>query len=108
MALVEILCHSLAQRQQAVSGCVTVMAIPQRLDCSLDNVGGRFKIRLADAEVDDVLALRLQRGCAGQYLECCLCAKPVEAVSGAKHGAIPRANMRVGQGLCVPSLERVP
>ena len=48
----------LAQRQDADRRRVAVMAVAQRLDRRLDNEIRRAEIGLADAEIDDVAALR--------------------------------------------------
>ena len=42
------------------------MAVLQRLDGGLDDVAGCFEIRLADAEIDDVLALGCESRCPGE------------------------------------------
>ena len=52
--------HRLPQGGDA--GCVgiSVLAVAQSLDRSLDDMRRRFEIRLADAEIDDVAPLALQ------------------------------------------------
>ncbi len=62
------------------------MAVAQRLDRSLDDEIGRAEIRLADAEIDDVAALRGQRIGARQHRKGILLADTVEGRDGAKHG----------------------
>ena len=59
-ATMDVLRHRLAQRQDAVGRRVAVMAVAQRLDGGFDDMGRRLEVGLADAEVDDVLALPLQ------------------------------------------------
>ena len=58
VAALQVLGHRLAQRQDALRRRVAVMAVAQRLDGRLDDVRRRLEVGLADAEVDDVLALR--------------------------------------------------
>ncbi len=65
------------------------MAVAQRLDRGLDDEVGRAEIRLADAEIDDVAALRDQRIGARQHGEGILLADAVEGRDGAKHGILP-------------------
>ena len=64
--------HGLAQRQYAVGGRVSVMAVAERLHRRLHHMFRRFEIRLTDAEIDDVLALTLQFCGAGENLKGCL------------------------------------
>ncbi len=54
--------HRLARRQQPVGRRVAVMPVAQRLDGGLDDMLRRLEVGLADAEIDDVLALLLQGG----------------------------------------------
>ena len=68
-ALVQIGGHGLAQRQDAVGRRVAVVAVAQGLHRRLDDMLRRREIRLADAEIDDVLALPLQFGGARQHGE---------------------------------------
>ena len=72
---------------------IAVMAVAQRLDRGLDDVVGRAEIRLADAEIDDVAALRGQRVGARQHGEGVFLADPVEGRDGLKHGVSPGASM---------------
>ena len=88
-ALVQVGGHRLAQRQDAVRRRVAVMAVAQRLDRRLDDVIGRAEIRLADAEIDDVAALRGERGGARQHGEGVLLADAIEGRDGLQHG-VPR------------------
>ena len=55
-----------------------MVTVAQRLDRRLDNELGRAKIRLADAEADDVAALGGQRIGAGEDREGIFLADPVE------------------------------
>ena len=84
-ALVQVGRHRLAQRRDAVRRRVAVMAVAQRLDRGLDDVLGRAEIRLADAEIDDVAALRGQRVGARQHREGVLLADAVEGRDGLQH-----------------------
>ena len=62
-----------------------VKAIAQSLDRRLDDMGRRFEIGLADAEIDDVAPLRRERGRAGEHRECVLFADAVERRDGVQH-----------------------
>src|SRR5262245_23500639 len=64
-----------------------MVAVAQRLDGGLDNVRGRFKIRLADAEIDHVLALALEFRRARQNLECRFGPQPLQVWHELQHGA---------------------
>ena len=57
-ALVQVGGDRLAQRRNADRRRVAVVAVAQRLDRGLDDEVGRAEIGLADAEIDDVAALR--------------------------------------------------
>ena len=81
----------LAQRQDALRRRVAVMAVAQRLDGGLDDVGRRLEVRLADAEVDDGLALALQRVGARQHLEGGLRAQALEVGYELQHGVSSKA-----------------
>jgi hypothetical protein len=70
----------LAQGGDAVGGGIAVMAVAQRLDARLDDMFGRLEIGLADAEVDDVLALRRQRLRAREHGKGRFGAEPRQAV----------------------------
>ena len=82
-ALVQVGGDRLAQRRDAVRRRVAVMAVAQRLDRGLDDVIGRAEIGLADAEIDDVAALRGQRIGARQHGEGVFLADAVERRDGA-------------------------
>ena len=77
-ALVQVGGDRLAQRQDAGRRRVAVVAVAQRLDRGLDDVVGRAEVRLADAEIDDVAALRGELGGARQHREGVFLADPVE------------------------------
>ena len=77
-APVEVGGDRLAQRQDAGRRRIAVMAVAQRLDRRLDDMGGRAEIRLADAEIDDVAARRREIGGARQHGEGVLLADAVE------------------------------
>ena len=85
-ALVQVGGDRLAQRQDADRRRVAVMAVAQRLDRRLDDEIGRAEIRLADAEIDDVAALRGKRIGARQHGEGVLLADAVESRDGLQHG----------------------
>ena len=69
---------SFAQRRNSRRRGVSMMTVAKRLDRSLDDVRRRWKIRLADAEIDDVLSLRLQRHGARQHRERILLADAIK------------------------------
>src|SRR5262245_4591253 len=77
----------LTQRQNALRRRITMLTIAQRLDGSIDDVLRRFEIRLANAEVDDILALALQFGGACQNLECRFGPQPLQIRHELQHGA---------------------
>ena len=79
----------LAQRLDAGRRRVAVVAVAQRLHRRLDDMVGRAEIGLADAEVDDVLALGGKLGRPRQHGEGVLLADPVEAGDGVKQGVSP-------------------
>ena len=64
---------------------VAVMAVAQRLDRGLDDELRRAEIGLADAEVDDVPALRRERIGAGQHGEGVFLTDAVERRDGLQH-----------------------
>ena len=66
---VQILRHRLAQRRNPGRVGIAVLAVAQRLDGGLDDMGRRFEIGLADAEIDDVAPLALQLGRPRQHGE---------------------------------------
>ena len=76
----------LAERRDAVRRRVAVMAVTQRLDGGLDDEFRRAEIGLADAEIDDVLALRGERIGAGQNGKGVFLADAVERRDGFQHG----------------------
>ncbi len=55
--------HRLTQRQDAIGSGIAMMAIANRLDRGFGNMGRCRKIRLADAQRDDIAALCL-KACA--------------------------------------------
>ena len=65
----QVLRHRLAQRRDAGRVGIAVLAVAQRLDGGLDDMGRRFEIGLADAEIDDVAPLTLQFGRLRQHRE---------------------------------------
>ena len=76
----------LAQRRNAVRRRVAVVAVAQRLDRGLDDEVGRAEVGLADAEIDDVAALRRQRIGARQHGKGVFLADAVERGNGLQHG----------------------
>ncbi len=62
------------------------MAVAQRLDRGFDDEIGRAEIGLADAEIDDVAALRRERIGAGQHGKGILLPDAVESGNGFQHG----------------------
>ena len=56
----QILRHRLAQGRNPCRVGIAVLAVAQSLDGRLDDMRRRFKIGLADAEIDDVAPLALQ------------------------------------------------
>src|SRR6185295_12051763 len=66
-----------------------MVTIAEGLDGGLDDVLGRLEIRLADAEIDDILALALQFGRARQNLECRFRSQPLQIRHELQHGASP-------------------
>ena len=85
-ALVQVGGDRLAQRRDAVRRRVAVMAVADRLDGGFLDVLGRLEVGLADAEVDDVAALRGERVRARQHREGVLLADAVEVRHGFQHG----------------------
>ena len=84
----------LAQRRNAGRRRVAVVAVAQRLDRRLDDEIGRAEIGLADAEIDDVAALRDKRVGAGEHREGIFLADAVESRDGFQHGVTPRQRLR--------------
>ena len=88
-ALVQVGGDRLAQRRNAGRRRIAVVPVAQRLHRRLDDEFGRAEIRLADAEVDDVAALRGERVGARQHGEGVLLADPVEGRDGFQHAFLP-------------------
>src|ERR1700682_3483565 len=65
------------------------MTIAQRLDGRLDDEILRVEIGLADAEIDDVAALRHELHGPRQHGECILLADPIEGCDGLQHSVPP-------------------
>jgi len=70
---------SLPDLGDAVGGGIAVMAIAQRLAGGLHDMAWGLEVRLADAEIDDVLALGLQGLGAGEHFESGLGAQAAHA-----------------------------
>ena len=85
-ALVQVGGDSLAQRRDADRRRIAVVAVAQRLDRRLDDEVGRAEVGLADAEIDDVAALRDQLRRARQHGEGVLLADAVESGNRLQHG----------------------
>ncbi len=66
---VQILRHRLAQRRNPRRVGIAVLAVAQSLDGRLDDMGRRFEVGLADAEIDDVAPLALQFSRSRQHRE---------------------------------------
>ena len=88
-ALVQVGGDRFAQRQNAVRRRVAMMAVAQRLDRGLDDEIRRAEIRLADAEADDVAALRGKRVGARQHGEGVFLADAIESGDCFQHGVSP-------------------
>jgi hypothetical protein len=86
-----VLGHRLAQRQNAVGRGIAVMAVAQRLDRRLDDMGRRQEVGLADAEVDDGMPGLLQRLGLGQHVEGGFGAEPAHGGGDAKVAEFGRA-----------------
>ena len=89
VATLQVLGHQLAQGQDALGRRVAVMAVAQRLDGGLDDVLRRLEVGLADAEVDDGLALALELGGARQHLEGRLRPQALQVRHELQHGISP-------------------
>ena len=85
-ALVKVGGHRLAQRQDADGRRVAVMAVAQRLDRRLDDEIRRAEVGLADAEIDDVAALRHELRGVRQHREGILLADAIERGDSLEHG----------------------
>ena len=88
-AAMEVGGDRLAQRRDAGRRRVAVLAVAQRLDRRLDDMGRGFEIGLADAEVDDVAPLPLQLGGAGEHRESVLIAEARKGGNDIEHGRPP-------------------
>ena len=88
-AAVDVGGDRLAERLDAGRRRIAVMAVAERLDRRLDDVVGRAEVGLADAEIDDVAALRLKLGGARQHGKGVLLADAVETRNRVKHDAVP-------------------
>ena len=78
-----------AQRQDADRRRVAVMAVAQRLHGRLDDEIRRAEIGLADAEIDDVAALRRKLRGAREHRKGVLFADAVKGGDGFQHGSSP-------------------
>ena len=83
--------HRLAQRRDSVGRGVAVLAVAQRLDRRLDDVRRGFEVGLADAEVDDVATLALQRRRASENREGVFVAEARKGGDDLRHGELPSA-----------------
>src|SRR5690606_6544137 len=81
--------HGLARREKAGRRRIAVVPILQRLDRRLDDMAWRLEVRLADAEIDNVLACRGKRGGAGKHGEGVLFAQSVEGGDRLEHFSYP-------------------
>ena len=81
-----------AQRQDADRGRVAVMAVTQRLHRRLDDEIRRAEIGLADAEIDDVAALRGKLRGAREHRKGVLFADAIEGGDGFQHDIPPAFN----------------
>ena len=77
-AAVKVGRHRLAQRRDSGRVGIAVLAVAQRLDGGLDDMGWRFEVGLADAEIDDVAPLALQFGRLREHRERVLLPHPPE------------------------------
>ena len=86
----QILRHRLAQGKDSGRIGIAVLAVAQRLDGGLDDMGRRFEIGLADAEIDDVAPLALQFGGPRQHGEGVLLADALKGgIDGDSQGGGP-------------------
>ncbi len=88
-ALVQIGGDRLAQRQDAGRRRIAVMAVTQRLHRRLDDEIRRTEIGLADAEADDIAALRRERVGAGEHGKGVFLADAIEGRNGFQHVSLP-------------------
>ena len=86
----QVLRYRLAQGRDAGRVGIAVLAVAQSLDRRLDDMGRRFEIRLADAEIDDVAALPLQFGGLREHGEGVLLAHARESGIECDQGGVPR------------------
>jgi len=70
-----------------------MVAVTQRFDGRFDDVLRGAKVGLADAEIDDVLALLRQRSCAGQNGKGILLAEAIEGGHGLEHFVGPTGSV---------------
>ena len=83
-AAMQVLRHRLAQRRDPRRVGIAMLAVAQSFDRRLDDMGRRFEIGLADAEIDDVAPLALQFRRPRQHGEGVLLA---DALEGGLDGA---------------------
>ena len=107
-ALVQVGGDRLAQRRDPDRRGVAVMAVAQRLDGRLDDELGSAEIGLADAEVDDVAALRGKLGGARQHGEGVLLADAIERRDGPKHPSLPGIPRCPTTGRFCAGVQRIP
>ena len=89
-----------ASRKGSDSGRVgiAVLAVAQRLDGGLDDMGRRFEIGLADAEIDDVAPLALQFGRPRQHGEGVLLADALKGgIDGDGQGGVSPGGRSFGK-----------
>ena len=77
--------------RNAVGGRIAMMTVAQRFYRRLDDEIGRPEVGLADAEIDDVTALRDQRIGAGKHREGVFLANTIEGRDCTKHNCNPPA-----------------
>ena len=83
--LVQIGGDGFAQGQNTGGGRIAVMAVAQRLDRSFHNMLRGLEVRLADTKIDDVLALALQFGGAGQNRKGVFFTHTTERINDVQH-----------------------
>ena len=67
--IAHVFCRRLAQLVDSGRGRVAMSALPDRAYRGLLHIGGRVKVRLPNAEADDVFSLARQLGHLGQHDE---------------------------------------
>ena len=77
--------HGFAQRRNSNCRRIAMVTIAKCFDRRFDDEIGRAEVGLADAEIDDVTALRNKLGCARQHREGVLLADTIEAGNGSQH-----------------------